>query len=60
MESGPGALPGFKCWRAAANSRWEKLPETFAGCNGSAPQGQTLPVKRAEMSVDSHLRISRF
>ena len=20
MESGPGALPGFKCWRAAANS----------------------------------------
>ena len=38
MESGPGALPGFKCWRAAANSRWEKLPETFAGCNESALQ----------------------
>ena len=38
MESGPGALPGFKCRRAAANSRWEKFPETFAGCNGSALQ----------------------
>ena len=38
MKSGPGALPGFKSWRAAANSWWEKLPETFAGCNGSALQ----------------------
>ena len=27
MESGPGALPGFKCWRAAANSLCEKLSE---------------------------------
>ena len=38
MESGPGALTGFKCWRAAVKSRWEKLPKTFAGCNGLALQ----------------------
>ena len=29
MESGPGALPDFKCWRAAANSLCEKLSEIF-------------------------------
>ena len=29
MESGPGALLGFKCWRAAANSLCEKLSEIF-------------------------------
>ena len=29
MESGPGALPGFKCWRAASNSLCEKLSEIF-------------------------------
>ena len=29
MESGPGALPGFKCWRAAANSLCEKFSEIF-------------------------------
>ena len=29
MESGPGALPGFKCWRAVANSLREKLSEIF-------------------------------
>ena len=29
MESGPGALPGFKCWRAAANSFCENLSEIF-------------------------------
>ena len=29
MESGPGALPSFKCWRAAANSLCEKLSEIF-------------------------------
>ena len=27
MESGPGALSGFKCWRAAVNSLCEKLSE---------------------------------
>ena len=29
MESGPGALPGLECWRAAANSLCEKLSEIF-------------------------------
>ena len=29
MELGPGALPGFKYWRAAANSLCEKLSEIF-------------------------------
>ena len=29
MESGPGALPDFKCWRAAANSLCEKLSKIF-------------------------------
>ena len=29
MESGPGALSGFKRWRAAANSLCEKLSEIF-------------------------------
>ena len=29
MESVPGALPGFKCWRVAANSLCEKLSEIF-------------------------------
>ena len=29
MESGSGALPGFKCWRATANSLCEKLSEIF-------------------------------
>ena len=29
MESGPGALPGFKCWMAAANSLCEKLSQIF-------------------------------
>ena len=29
MESGPGALPGFKGWRAAVNSLCEKLSEIF-------------------------------
>ena len=31
MELGPGALSGFKCWRAAANSLCEKVPEIFTG-----------------------------
>ena len=31
MESGPGALPGFKCWRAAVNSLCEKMSAIFTG-----------------------------
>ena len=29
IESGPGAFPGFRCLRAAANSEGVKLPQTF-------------------------------
>ena len=29
MESGPGALLGFKYWKAAVNSLYEKLSEIF-------------------------------
>ena len=31
MESGPGALPGFKCWRPAVNFLCEKVLEIFTG-----------------------------
>ena len=31
MESGPRALLGFKCWRAAVNSLCEKASEIFTG-----------------------------
>ena len=29
MELVLGALPGFKCWRAAENSLWKKMSEIF-------------------------------
>ena len=60
MESGPEALPGFKCWRAAANSDGKNYRRHSQDAMDQPSKGQTLPVKRAEMSVDSHLRISRF
>ena len=31
IESGPGALFGFKCWRAAVNSLCEKVSEILTG-----------------------------
>ena len=38
MESGHGALPGFKYWRAAANSLCEKVSEIFTGSGVAALQ----------------------
>ena len=38
MESVPGALPGFKCWRAAINSLYEKVAEIFTGSGVMALQ----------------------
>ena len=38
MESGPEALPGFKFWRAAANSFCEKLSEIFTASGAVALQ----------------------
>ena len=31
MESGPGALPEYKCYKAAVNSLCEKISEIFTG-----------------------------
>ena len=31
MESGPGAVPGFKCQRAAVNSLCKKVSQIFTG-----------------------------
>ena len=36
MESGPRALPGVKCWRAAVNSLCEKLSEIFTASGVAA------------------------
>ena len=36
IESGLGALPGFKWWKAAANSLGEKSPEIFTA-SGAVP-----------------------
>ena len=42
MESGTGALPGFKCWRAAVNSLCEKMSEIFTGSGvGSLQKSDT-------------------
>ena len=54
MESGPGALPGFKCWRAAANSRCKKLSEIFSAFGVVALQSQTLFERQVEMTTASY------
>ena len=38
MKSGPEALPGFKCWRAAVNSLCEKMSEIFTESGAVALQ----------------------
>ena len=43
MESGPAALPGFKCWRAAVNSLCEKLSEIFTAFGVVALQESDTP-----------------
>ena len=60
MESGPGALPGFKCWRAAVNSLCEKLSEIFTASAVVAPEGQTFLQRQVEMTCDQQPPISRF
>ena len=42
MKSGPGAFPGFKCYRTAVNSHCEKVSEIFTGSGVVALQNQTL------------------
>ena len=38
MESGPGALPSFKCWRVEVNSLSENVSEIFTGSSVVALQ----------------------
>ena len=40
IESGPVTLPGFKWWRAAANSLEQKSPEIFTASGAAAYQIQ--------------------
>ena len=61
MESGPGALPDFKNIGEQQRTPDERNSRRHSQDVIDQPsKGQTLPVKRAEMSADSHLRISRF
>ena len=60
MKSGPGALPGFKCWRATLNSLCEKLSEIFTASGVVALQSQTLLERQVEMTCDQQPRISHF
>ena len=60
MESGPGALPGFKCWKAAANSLCNKLSEIFTASGVEPSKGQTLLERQVEMTCDQQPRISYF
>ena len=60
MESGPGVLPGFKCWRAAANSLREKLSEIFTASGVGPSKGQTLLERQVEMTCGQQPRIFHF
>ena len=63
MESGPGALPLFKCWRAAVNSLCEKVCEFTEKLLGLAlwpTKGQTLLERQVKMSCDQQPYISHF
>ena len=60
MESGPGALPGFKYYRAAANSLCEKASEIFTASGVVVSKGQTLLERQIEMTCGQQLRISHF
>ena len=60
MESGPEALPGFKCWRAAANSLCEKLSEIFTASGAWPSEGQPFLQRQVEMTCDQQPPISRF
>ena len=60
MESGSPALPGFKCWRAAANSFCEKLSEIFTALVLWPSKGQTLLDRQVEMTCNQQPHISHF
>ena len=58
MESGPGALPGFKCWRAAANSLCENCQRYLLRLVLWPSKGQTLLESQVEMTCGQQPRIS--
>ena len=60
MESGPGALPGLNDGGQQRTPYGRNSRRHSQDVMDQPSKGQTLPVKRAEMSADSHLRISRF
>ena len=60
MKLGPGTLPGFKCWRAAVNSLYQKLSEIFTASGVVALQSQTLLERQVEMTCGQQPRISHF
>ena len=57
--SGPGALPGFKWWGAAANFLGEKSPEIFSA-SGEVALQKSGTSRKIEKSLDLHFRISCF
>ena len=59
IASGPGALPGLKCWRAVVNSLSEKLSEIFPGFGVIALQRSNTSCQ-VEMTYGQQPRISRF
>ena len=62
MESGPGALPGFECLRAAVNSLCEKVSEMFTGSSVVALQRSDTSKDRpqVEKTCGQQPRISHF
>ena len=60
MKSGLGALPGFKCWRAAVNSLCEKLSEIFTASVVVALQKSDTSWRQVEMTWGQQPRISHF
>ena len=60
MESGPGALFGFKCWSATVNFPCKNVSEIFTGLVLWPSEGQTLLERQVEMTCGQQPRISHF
>ena len=60
MKSGPRALPGFECWRAAVNSLSEKVSEIFTGSGVLVLQRSDTSLEASRDDLCEQPRISRF
>ena len=60
MESGPGALPGYKCWRATGNYFREKCQRYLLGLVLWPSKGQTLLERQVKMTCGQQPHISHF